>query len=399
MIRGTHRLQDLACFTQQLAQSDREHECIKYAVFKTSGLSASAARKFYGFSDMTQRTDRVERAIEEAQCIRENIQSLALIQDKAILLSHGINLPSSSSSLDSEVSINSDDDSASAGLEYFKAPDTTQSSRAVDLTTRAFLVSSAQSFTEEQRADLVNGLIITDSESENPELWSQAAEVETEKRKLVQKQRTILQRKIHRQRATANFLSRRVSKKTRGIVKKFPNIGKAIEDFVSERNVGADFWRRTGVITFDENRNVKEKVTYERIRQHLQKLYDHPFSYGTVVQLCVARNKRRKSAANYRGLARVTTRRARKGFTLRFNPDSHWSAALYRGLNWLQYHDGHNILNVNRDDASGYRLDTLATRNQYATPVVGETLTTRTDYVNKYPPDHVLQLYRKQHNG
>ena len=53
-------------------------------------------------------------------------------------------------------------------------------------------------------------------------------------------------------------------------------------------------------------------------------------------------------------------------------------------MNWLQYHDGHNILNVNRDDASGYRLDTLATHNQYATPVVGETLTTRTDYVNKY---------------
>ena len=429
-----------------LAQSDRERECIKYAVFKTSGLSASAARKFYGFSDMTQRTDRVERAIEEAQCIRENIQSLTAIQDKAILLSHGIDLPSSSSSSDSEESINSDDDSASAGLEYFKAPDTTQSSRAVDFTTlplkviversksnffqvaeeveahfqtsltseeldvlfqeisslpvscydsflmnqsyRAFLVSSAQSFNEEQRADLVNGLIITDSESENPELWSQAAEVETEKRKLVQKQRTILQRKIRRQRAkriaTANFLSRRVSKKTRGIVKKFPNIGKAIEDFVSERNVGADFWRRTGVLTFDGNRNVKEKVTYERIRQHLQKLYDHPFSYGTVVQLCVARNKRRKSAANYRGLARVTTRRARKGFTLRFNADSHWSAALYRGLNWLQYHDGHNILNVNRDDASGYRLDTLATHKQYATPVVGETLTTHTDYVNKY---------------
>ena len=31
-----------------------------------------------------------------------------------------------------------------------------------------------------------------------------------------------------------------------------------------------------------------------------------------------------------------------------------------------------------------YRLDTLATHNQYATPIVGETLTTRSDYVNKY---------------
>ena len=38
-----------------LAQTDRERECIKYAVFKTSGLSASAAWKFYGFSDMIRR--------------------------------------------------------------------------------------------------------------------------------------------------------------------------------------------------------------------------------------------------------------------------------------------------------------------------------------------------------
>ena len=43
-----------------LAQTDRERECIKYVVFKTSGLSASAAQKFYGFSDMTRRADRVE---------------------------------------------------------------------------------------------------------------------------------------------------------------------------------------------------------------------------------------------------------------------------------------------------------------------------------------------------
>ena len=105
-------------------------------------------------------------------------------------------------------------------------------------------------------------------------------------------------------------------------------------------------------------------------------------NHGTGVQLCVARNKRRKSASNYRGLARVT-RRARKGFTLKFNPDNHWSGAFYRGLNRLQYTDSRDI---NRDDAAGYLLDTLATHGKHATAVVTarETLTTRTDYVNKY---------------
>ena len=39
-------------------------------------------------------------------------------------------------------------------------------------------------------------------------------------------------------------------------------IGKVIEEYVQSRNVGADAWRKTGVLTFDGNRNVKEKATY-----------------------------------------------------------------------------------------------------------------------------------------
>ena len=53
----------------------------------------------------------------------------------------------------------------------------------------------------------------------------------------------------------------------------------------------------------------------------------------------------------------------------------------------MQYQDGRNILNVNRDDATGFQLDTLTTCKQYANPVVQgqDILTTRTDYVNRYP--------------
>ena len=42
---------------------------------------------------------------------------------------------------------------------------------------------------------------------------------------------------------------------------------------------------------------------------------------------------------------------------------------------------------LNRDDAAGFRMDTLSTHHQYSTPVVRgkETLTTFTDYVNRYP--------------
>lgn len=104
------------------------------------------------------------------------------------------------------------------------------------------------------------------------------------------------------------------------------------------------------------------------------------------MQLCVSRNKRTQSAKRYKGVAKVTSRRARKGFMLKFNPDAHWSGAFYRGLNYLQYQEGWNILNVNRDDASGFRLDTMTTHRLQRTPMVqgSEATTTYTDYVNKY---------------
>ena len=41
------------------------------------------------------------------------------------------------------------------------------------------------------------------------------------------------------------------------------------------------------------------------------------------MQLFVARNRRRINARNYKGVAKITCRWSRKGFDLKFNPDSH----------------------------------------------------------------------------
>ena len=45
-----------------------------------------------------------------------------------------------------------------------------------------------------------------------------------------------------------------------------------------------------------------------------------------------------------------------------------------------------NALLINRDDAAGFRLDTLITHKQYPTPVLDgqDILMTQTDYVNRY---------------
>ena len=63
-----------------------------------------------------------------------------------------------------------------------------------------------------------------------------------------------------------------------------------------------------------------------------------------------------------------------------------WSCALYRGLKYIELTDGRSMINVNCDDAAGFRLDTLATNKQYAAPAVrgSDVLITHTDYVNRY---------------
>ena len=240
---------------------------------------------------------------------------------------------------------------------------------------QAFVADSLLRRLRDREAAAFNGEIISDIECEDPEVYvgldslhsEHAVEVITKRRKaILRRARYLKQKKI----AEQNFLSRKTSSTVRGILRQHPDIGKEIEDFVQQRNIGADHWRRTGVLTFDGNTRVNEKVTYQRIREHLQATYKRKFSYGTIVQLCVPRNRRRRSAKRYKGVARVTSRRARKGFQLKYNPDAHWSSALYRGLSHLQYKDGFRVVNINRDDASGFRLDTMTTHRLRKTPAV-----------------------------
>ena len=420
-----------------LTSSDRERELVRYTVFKSSGLSPTAARRIFGFERMQERAACVERCIEEACKIREAINKLSMVQDKAILFSMGVDMTESASDSDSEESfpISSPEEHRSESTNqdlpslcilqevlekgqynWFEVIDFLEknsycsnpsmqdrlythmlmlplSVECKDLITnsfKAYLESSDPVGT--RTAAILNEEIVTDSESDSADDYVTMTNMisESVKRKIAQRRKTLMRRNRRLKAkviAEKNFLSRKISRKVKTVVSTFPDIGDAIESFVSESNVGADAWRRTGVLTFDGNLKIQQKVTYERIRQHLEERYQHKFSYGTVVQLCIARNKRRRSASNYKNVARVTTRRARKGFEVRYNPDKHWSSALYRGLNLIQYTNGNDITNINRDDASGYRLDTLVTHSKHAIPTVcGQSvLTTHTDYVNRHP--------------
>ena len=427
------------------AQSQREREVLSYAVFKASGMSASRARKHFGLENIAHRATNVDKAICEAKAIRKCIDSLATTQEVALLQSYGIPYENPDSDISSEGEHSDEDLSTEhASLElpplekisvmlkeslfnWFDVVEKLEHICQLDDTEDSFvdqlqhvysmLVSSSnlkfeenemflmqQSYcaytnerlirvnTCQQQVDELNGMIVEENVTLDPEEYIGVDDLSNDvTKKLITKRRIAIQRHARylkaKKIAENNFLARKSSSHTRGILKDYPDIGQTIEDFVQSQNIGADAWRRTGVLTFDGNTRVGKRVTFERIRQHLESKYNRKFSYGTTVQLCVARNKRRQSAKNYRGVAHVTSRRARKGFTLKFNPDSHWSNALYRGLSMIQYTDGSNIININRDDAAGFRLDTMTTHRLHKTLQVQgkDTQTTHTDFVNKYP--------------
>jgi hypothetical protein len=179
------------------------------------------------------------------------------------------------------------------------------------------------------------------------------------------------------------LLQKKISRSTKTIIETYPDIGEVIENIVQESEVGADRWRRTGVYTFTGDPKKTKRITFRKIQEELKSRYGRHFGYGTVVQLCVCRHKGRLSSKRYKGVANVKYQRARKCFTVKYNPDYKWSRSLYKLFGQLQI-DGKHIMLLNRDDQAGFRLDSTYTHKSIPTLSVKPTATTRTDFSNKY---------------
>ena len=85
-----------------IAQSDRERECVRYTIYKASGMTPTALRQAFGFENMKLRETKVEEAVYEIQKIHETFFNLAAVEDEALLMRFGIKVQADSSSDDSE---------------------------------------------------------------------------------------------------------------------------------------------------------------------------------------------------------------------------------------------------------------------------------------------------------
>ena len=400
----------------RLAESGRERELLRYAIYKSSGLTPSMAKRHFGFEKMNERSTKVEKCMEEAKAIHVACDEMVKVKLKALRMSGELELESSSSS-GGEIKLTPEEVSEftvairEAQFNWFEFAERIEQDDTVflDALFKQLCSLSPSPFSAEQLSQIkvsyeaynadcllyghfreresriLNGEIVTESESDDLSLTKEA-DVEGVAKRRVEAIQQQIRRKRAKLIAKQNFLGRKKCIRS-NITSTYPEIGSVIEQFVQDCNIGADAWRRTGLLTFDGNKRVKQKCSYKAIKQHLESVYNRSFAYGTVVELCVARNARRLSAQRYKGVAQVISRRARKGFMLKFNPDTHWSSSFYSYLNVLQLTDGTDIVFINRDDQAGFRLDTLSTHHQFTTPIVKgrEVLATYTDFVNPYP--------------
>lgn len=101
------------------------------------------------------------------------------------------------------------------------------------------------------------------------------------------------------------LLRRKTTKCARSVEMLYPGIGEVMERIAESCDIEADKWRRTGVYTFSGDPKKCKRLTFKRLQLKLIDHYGCHFSYGTVVQLCVAKNKKRLSSKRYKGLAKM----------------------------------------------------------------------------------------------
>lgn len=141
-----------------------------------------------------------------------------------------------------------------------------------------------------------------------------------------------------------------------------------------------------------ERKRVGQRITFEKLRDRISAKINEPRSHGTMVELCVPRNRRHRSSSRYKSVANVVSKRARNGFDIELNIDEKWSNSLYASLNALQLQEHSNALYLYRDDAARFRLDTMATSSKFPTLMLRGSvdMATRTDFTNK--EHNVLQV-------
>ena len=120
------------------------------------------------------------------------------------------------------------------------------------------------------------------------------------------------------------------------VLNKWPDVGDKIEAICADLQVGADASRRDGAVTLNQAvQCLKGGTGFTRIRIELEKRHGIVLSAQAMRYLCVARDKRMRESARYRGVVNLKMRRSVKRITQE-NLDDHSSNAMYQLVHYLR---------------------------------------------------------------
>lgn len=117
--------------------------------------------------------------------------------------------------------------------------------RLIEQSRPALLVQSRQPASVNQCC-----IVVSDSESDDPEQWLSVKNLKSEGIAMIKKQRHLhsqAKRRVAKEMANNCLLKRKLPKRVSSILKEFPTIVKKIEEYLRSKRCGADAWRRTGV--------------------------------------------------------------------------------------------------------------------------------------------------------
>ena len=219
-----------------LASTQKDSMLMKYIACAASGKGSKKGKKDYGFEDFNKKHNLIQESLKQANELREAIDHLATTEDVAVLSTFGIQ----------NICEDSDEDEK----EEVNMGTTVWDSDSDDSLDSEVCLPEIES--EDEDMSIIN--------SEQQLYQTGASTIDDRCKELIRKKRAYIRRKAHRKflKECANhcLLKRKVPNRVSQIITAHPNIGKDVEEFVTNRQMGADAWRRTGVTTFDGNSKV-----------------------------------------------------------------------------------------------------------------------------------------------
>ena len=159
------------------------------------------------------------------------------------------------------------------------------------------------------------------------------------------------------------------------MLRRYPDIGDTIEAICAGLGVGADAKRRDGTIRLNlaqSKMDGSKHVGFTRIKLELEQQFGYVVSYGAVIELGMARNRRHKSAARYKEEVALKMRRNVKRVSEE-HLDTRSQRAAFRTVHFVRDRTSQDeVCHFERDDHSAIRMNSSSTTNQHATATVGE---------------------------